>query len=117
MGEPGSRDGAVTEGAWFNGVNGCTQNLQRVVSTAVGRSGEVRSAGQCSCCRVRPAGQAGDGVEGAQQPSHQLLGIVLRAQLLEPTEHRGQRVVGVGDGTLREVLALPRETFAVPMNS
>src|SRR4051812_41910804 len=64
--------------------------------------------------RVRPAGEAGDRVERTEQPSHQLIRIFLRAQLLETTEDARQRLVGTGDRTLREVLTLPRETFAVP---
>ena len=64
-------------------------------------------------CGVEPAGQAGDGVELSKQPAHQLVRIVLRAQLIELTEDLGERLVRRCDGAFREVFALGRETSAV----
>ena len=63
---------------------------------------------------IGPAGEAGDGVELSEQLPHQLVGVVFRAQLFELAEDARQRLIGIGDGAFREVLALPREAFAVP---
>ena len=62
----------------------------------------------------RTSRKAGDRVELAQQPGDQLLGVVLRAELLELIEHSRERRIGVGDGALREVLAQRREALAMP---
>ena len=63
---------------------------------------------------IGPAGEAGDRVELSEQLPHQLVGVVLRAELFELAEDARQRLVGIGDGALGEVLTLPREAFAVP---
>ena len=46
---------------------------------------------------IRPAGEAGHRVELAQQLAHQLLRIVLRAQLIELPELAFERLVRVRD--------------------
>ena len=63
--------------------------------------------------RIRPTRKAGDSVELSKQPAYQLLGIVLRAQLFEASEHPDERSVGIGYRALGKVLALKRETFAM----
>jgi hypothetical protein len=60
------------------------------------------------------AGKAGHGVELPQQLPQQLVGIVLGAQLLELAEDARQCLVGIGNGSLREILTLSSEAFAVP---
>ena len=49
---------------------------------------------------IGPAGEAGDRVELSEQLSHQLVGVVLRAQLFELAEDARQCLVGIGDGAL-----------------
>ena len=56
--------------------------------------------------RIEPAGEAGHCIELSEQAAHQRVGIILSAQLIELTEDPGQRLIGGGDGPLREVLAL-----------
>ena len=63
--------------------------------------------------RVGPAGEAGDRVELAQQPGYHLLGVVLRAELFELADDPRQRLVGVRDRALGEVLTLRGETLAM----
>ena len=44
----------------------------------------------------------------------ELVGVIAGAELFEVVQHAGQRLVGVVDGQLREVLALSREAFPMP---
>jgi len=62
---------------------------------------------------IGPARQTCHGVELTQETSHQLVRVILRAQLVELPEHEGQCVVGARDRPLRKEFALPRETFPV----
>ena len=63
---------------------------------------------------IVPAGKAGHGVELPEQLPHQLVGIVLGAQLLELAEDARQCLVGIGNSSLRKVLTLSSKAFAVP---
>jgi len=63
--------------------------------------------------RIRPAGEAGHGIELSKQASHQLFGIIFRTQLIELSEHQRQRAVRVGYRPLRKVLTLSPEAFTV----
>ena len=63
---------------------------------------------------IGPAGQAGHDVELSKQPAHELIGVVLRAEMFELIQDSRDRGVGLGDGALGVVLALPREALAVP---
>ena len=91
----------------IDGVDGGAKNAAGVIAK-IGegwRSVKLRGVG--------PAGQAGDRVELAQQPGDHLLGVVLRAELFELAEDARQRLVGVGDRALGEVLALRGEALAM----
>src|SRR5258708_17436231 len=62
---------------------------------------------------IRPGREPGHAVELAKEAAHQLVGVVLRAQRLEPGQDPGDRGIGIGDGALGVVLPLLRETLAV----
>jgi hypothetical protein len=63
---------------------------------------------------VGPARKARHRIELTEEASDQLVGVVLRAQLLEFTEDPPERLIGIRDGALREVFPLRRKARAVP---
>jgi hypothetical protein len=63
--------------------------------------------------RIGPGRQASDGVERAQQASDDLFRILLGAKLLELPDYSRQRLVGIADGALGEVLTLLCEALAM----
>src|SRR3954466_15279694 len=64
-------------------------------------------------CGIRPAREAGDGVELFQQLAHDLRGIIFCAELVQMAKHQRERMIGVRDRTFREILSLLLETFAM----
>lgn len=63
---------------------------------------------------IRPAGEAGHRVELPKQLSHQLIGILFGAQLIEAAKHQCQGTIRVRNGALGEVFTLSAEALPVP---
>ena len=60
-----------------------------------------------------PAREVGHGVELPEELRDQLIGVILRAQLLEASEHARERGIGIDDRALGEILSLKRETLSM----
>src|SRR5438105_1384261 len=80
---------------------------------AVGREERSRKPYSVIVLGIGPGRQACHHIELPQQAAHQLVRIVFRAEILELIEHSGDGSIGVGNGSLRVVLALKREALAV----
>jgi hypothetical protein len=61
--------------------------------------------------RFSPRGQAGDGIELAQELAHHRAGVLALAELLELPHHARERVFGLRNRDLGVVLTLPLETL------
>ena len=62
---------------------------------------------------VGPGGETGETVELSQETAHQLVGPVLLAQRFDAGQDSRDGGVGLGDGALRVILALPRESLTM----
>src|SRR5690606_17811410 len=75
-----------------------------------------RSGARWGCCSVRvsgisPGGKAGDEIEFLEKGTDELVGVFPGAEVIELTHRPGQCGLHVGNGPLREVVAMLLQTL------